>query len=227
MISVGPSTASAATGSEILGMGAAGQGELALGFQSNGENFPSTVPNLQHVVQVAMGFNFTLAIVEEEGIRRAVSWGENNYGQLGVGSESSTEAPVEVHNLTGVTEVAAAGVHAMALKEGKVFTWGVTQLGESGNGIPSPVQKEEEEKYKKVIAPPALEPTEVQGLSGVKQIAAGGATDYALLKAAKSWPGAKTPTARPGRTSSTRACARNPRPKARSRVCVKAKTRPK
>jgi alpha-tubulin suppressor-like RCC1 family protein len=186
-LAVTPGFASAATGSEVLAMGHDGQGELGIGLQSNVENLAATMPGLKHVVQMAVGFNFGLAVVEEEGTRHVLSWGENNYGQLGIGSRESTKIPgelVEVKGLVGASEVAvdAAGTHAVALKEGKVFTWGVTQVGESGNGYPTPeAKKKEHEKPRKVIVPETNSPEEVHGLSGVKQIAARGTTDYALL----------------------------------------------
>ena len=185
--SVSPALASAATGSEVLAVGHDGQGELGIGFQSSIENLAATMPGLKHVVQMSVGFNFGLAVVEEGGKRHVVSWGENNYGQLGVGSRESSEVPGEldeVKGLVGATEVAvdAAGTHAIALKEGKVFTWGQTQLGEAGNGYPTPEAKQKEhEKPRKVIVPETNAPEEVHGLSGVEQVAARGATDYALL----------------------------------------------
>ena len=185
--SVTPALASAATGSEVLAVGHDGQGELGIGFQSNIENLAATMPGLKHVVQMDVGFNFALAVVEEGGIRHVVSWGENNYGQLGIGSRESSKVPGEldeVKGLVGATEVAvnAAGTHAIALKEGKVFTWGQTQLGEAGNGYPTPEAKQQEHvKPRKVIVPETNAPEEVHGLSGVVQVAARGATDYALL----------------------------------------------
>ncbi len=186
-ISASPAVASAALGSEVLAVGHDGQGELGIGFQSNIENVAATMPALKHVLQMSVGFNFGLAVVEEGGKRRVMSWGENNYGQLGIGSREATPVPGElreVKGLEGATEVAvdAAGTHAVAVKEGKVFTWGQTQLGEAGNGYPTPeAKKQEHVKPRKVIVPETNSPEEVKGLSGVKQVAARGATDYALL----------------------------------------------
>jgi alpha-tubulin suppressor-like RCC1 family protein len=186
-VAVTPGLASAATGSEVLAMGHDGQGELGIGFQGSVENLAATMPNLKHVVQMAIGFNFGLAVVEEGGTRHVLSWGENNYGQLGIGSRAPTQLPgelVEVKGLVGASEVAvnAAGTHAMALKEGKVFTWGQTQLGESGNGYPTPEAKQQEHvKPRKVIVPQTNAPEEVHGLSGATAVVARGTTDYALL----------------------------------------------
>ena len=186
-VSVSPALASAATGSEVLAVGHDGQGELGIGFESNVENLAATMPGLKHVVQMSVGFNFGLAVVEEGGTRHVLSWGENNYGQLGVGSRAKSNIPgelEEVKALVGASEVAvdAAGTHAIALKEGKVFTWGQTQLGEAGNGYPTPeAKRQEHEKPRKVIVPETNAPEEVHGLAGVKQVAARGASDYALL----------------------------------------------
>lgn len=47
-------------------------------------------------------------------VNGAVAWGDNTDGQLGDGTTASTDVPVPVKGLTGVTAVAAGGAHALA-----------------------------------------------------------------------------------------------------------------
>ena len=160
-------------------MGHNGEAELGLGFQSGDEVAADTMPGLNHVVQVAVGFNFGVGVVSNGTRQWAVSWGENNKGQLGNGSEHESEPqelalPIEAL-ASGVEQVAAAGDHAMALKEGHVYTWGITQVGESGNGYPTETQKDENE-----ISKTRPTPEEVKGLSNIVAVASGGTTDYAV-----------------------------------------------
>jgi len=59
------------------------------------------------------------------------AWGENSYGQLGIGSEKmNAYEPKHVTRLTGLTltQVAAGGAHSFALTvSGALFGWGRNQ----------------------------------------------------------------------------------------------------
>jgi alpha-tubulin suppressor-like RCC1 family protein len=177
--SVSVASAEEIPGDQVLGMGHNGEAELGLGFQSGDEVAADTMPGMTHVLQVSIGFNFGVAVVTNGTRRWAVSWGENNKGQLGNGSEHESEPqelaePIETL-ASGVEEVAAAGDHAMALKEGHVYTWGITQVGESGNGYPTEKQKNENE-----VSTTRATPEEVKGLANIVAIGTGGTTDYAV-----------------------------------------------
>jgi len=54
----------------------------------------------------------------------AFAWGENGYGQLGIGSTVRNPVPIKVVDSvmgnTGVTDIVASGYFSMALKGGKV-----------------------------------------------------------------------------------------------------------
>lgn len=61
--------------------------------------------------------------------------GINNYGQLGNGTTTNSTSPVQVKNLTGVTQISAGGDQSIALKsDGTVWDWGLNNYGELGNG---------------------------------------------------------------------------------------------
>src|SRR6266851_5429957 len=91
----------------------------------------------------------------------AVSWGSNG---------SST--PVQVTGLTGVTQVAAGGLHSLALRsDGTVWAWGYNFVGQLGNGTQTG----------------SGTPVQVTGLTGVIQVAAGGLHSLALRSDGTVW----------------------------------------
>jgi alpha-tubulin suppressor-like RCC1 family protein len=62
-------------------------------------------------------------------------WGRNDDGQLGLGTESATVGvPTLAKELTGISVVAPASVHACGLAGGAVKCWGRNHLGQLGNG---------------------------------------------------------------------------------------------
>jgi alpha-tubulin suppressor-like RCC1 family protein len=63
------------------------------------------------------------------------AWGLNNFGQLGNGTNTDSNLPVQVNGLTAVTAIAGAGGHSLALKnDGTVWTWGRDLEGQLGIG---------------------------------------------------------------------------------------------
>jgi alpha-tubulin suppressor-like RCC1 family protein len=99
----------------------------------------------------------------------ASSWGDNTYGELGVGREGgeySSKVPVAVSGLSTVKSVAAGGADGLALLEnGTVVAWGNNGAGELGDGTTTQRSM----------------PVKVSGLSGVTAIAAGESHSLALL----------------------------------------------
>ena len=171
----------------VVDWGINGVGQLASGFRSLSsgsgtgyENAPQPVSSLGAVgvTQVKAGFKFGLGLLGSSCTVEA--WGSGNRAQLGDGSLADQSQPVTVKGLPPeVKEIAAAGAHAMALMyNGTVWTWGASEYGERGNG---------ESDWEREALPhgfPARQlPAEVEHLPlKVKQIAAGGRRDYALLE---------------------------------------------
>jgi alpha-tubulin suppressor-like RCC1 family protein len=64
------------------------------------------------------------------------TWGWNIYGELGNGTYTTSNMPVQVSDLSGVTSSFGGGVyHSVALKgDGTVWTWGDNSFGQLGNG---------------------------------------------------------------------------------------------
>ncbi len=116
-----------------------GDGELG-----NGSNTDSNVPVAvstagvlagKTVTAVAAGNDHNLAVANGQ----AYAWGSNSNGQLGNGSNTSSNVPVAVSTagvLSGktVTAVAAGEFQSLAVANGQVFAWGYNGDGELGNG---------------------------------------------------------------------------------------------
>lgn len=162
---------------EVLAWGENEKGELGNGTNVRGDA-PGAVcapggpvpcsKRLNYVSAVAAGNEFSLAL---QWSGRVLAWGDDEEGQLGDGATTSSDVPVSVDGLRGVTEISAGGGHALALlRNGTVVAWGSNFDGELGDG-----QSESEQKSSDVPVP-------VQGLTNVKQISAGGDISMALLR---------------------------------------------
>ena len=115
-------------------------GQLGDGTNNN-SNVPvavtaSGVLSGQTVVAVAAGFNHSLALCADGTV---VAWGMNSAGQLGNGSNTSSNVPVAVTK-TGallnktVVAIAAGYNHSLArCADGTVVTWGNNAYGQLGN----------------------------------------------------------------------------------------------
>ena len=103
---------------------------------------------------------------------QAWAWGSNAFGQLGNGTTTSSNAPVQVSDLSGVQDVAAGRYHSLALKnDGTVWTWGDNAFGQLGDGT-----------YTQRTTP-----VQVSGLSGVQAISANQADSLALKNDGTVW----------------------------------------
>ncbi|MGW2612952.1 RCC1 domain-containing protein [Streptomyces mirabilis] len=140
----------AAPGPEVFSWGANNSGQLGNGTSTD-RWAPGPVTSLARgdTAQIAAGGTgddnaFAVARLEDKTVR---AWGHNSLGQLGDGSRSDQAVPDTVPGLTGVTDVAAGGGHALAVRQGRVLAWGDNNFGQLGNGrtgddstIPVPVQ---------------------------------------------------------------------------------------
>ncbi len=151
--------------------------QLGAGFSSALENSSQPVDGLSGATEIKAGFKFGLAVMGDCTLR---AWGSGNKGQLGNSLQQTENHPVAVTGLTEVKEVAVANAHAMALRyDGTVWTWGASEFGERGNKEKGWERTARQTESSWFVA--RDRPTEVPGLTGVKQIAAGGTRDYALL----------------------------------------------
>lgn len=101
-------------------------------------------------VSVALGEEHVLAIRADGSLW---AWGQNNYGQLGDGSDQFQAQPVKVGD--GFSQVAAGHFHSAGIrKDGSLWLWGGNQRGQIGIGSTAALR-----------SPPVQVPGEYQSVS--------------------------------------------------------------
>src|SRR5207247_1843480 len=114
-----------------------GLGQLGSGTLTNTDTpgqvlGPGGVGYLTGVTALAVGFEHSLAL-KSDGT--AWAWGWNFYGQLGDGTFTDSDTPVQVLGLSGVTAIAGGAAHSGVLKgDGTAWAWGCDGHGHRGNG---------------------------------------------------------------------------------------------
>ncbi|WP_154017830.1 PKD-like domain-containing protein [Candidatus Protochlamydia phocaeensis] len=121
----------------IWAWGANSSGQLG-----NGTNSPSNVPvqvgggtPFLNAIAIACGSNHSLALRSDGTVW---SWGANNSGQLGNGTNTNSTLPLQVGGgtpLTDVIAIAGGDIHSLALRtDGMVWAWGGNASGQLGDG---------------------------------------------------------------------------------------------
>lgn len=161
-----------------LGTGGCGADPAAQGCLSQDSLRPVSIRELSGVVQVAAGSVHVVALKDDGTVW---VWGQNAWGELGVGSVTGpatcsgrpcSPQPVAVPGLTGVKAVAAGWNYTVALKDdGTVWAWGGNYAGAVG-----PMTQD-------VYATPVP----VAGLDDVVAIAAGPFHALALKRDSTVW----------------------------------------
>jgi alpha-tubulin suppressor-like RCC1 family protein len=132
------------------------------------KNLPATVLwDESDFVQLSAGSNFTCGLTEDGAVK---CWGYNGAGQLGNGTNSNSNVPVDVIGMdSGVEAIAAGFAHVCALKGEQIWCWGSNYDGELGDGTYGGYQST---------------PVQVQGLTGFRLggVAASGGYSCALTE---------------------------------------------
>lgn len=95
-----------------------------------------TIPGIRFI-EVAAGNNTMVALTDQGTV---YSWGRNDYGQLGIGTTTTSLTPVQVKGvngvgyLTGVTHIEAGQLHFLAVTETGLYAWGRNADGQLGDG---------------------------------------------------------------------------------------------
>lgn len=108
-----------------LGNGTSGAGNYA--------STPTSVLNLSDVASVSSGENHTCAVLNDKTIK---CWGQNTWGNLGDGTNISSNTPVLVSNITNAVSVSTGGQAqtCAVLIDGTVKCWGSNYWGTLGDG---------------------------------------------------------------------------------------------
>ncbi|MCB9604579.1 MAG: hypothetical protein H6720_30030 [Sandaracinus sp.] len=152
---------------------------FCLGTNTRGElGSGSTGPNSSTPVRVAGGHTFTELAVGRGfacGLRadqRMLCWGDNTFGQIGVGSTTYQMTPALLPT-TSVVAIDAGLTHMCALRSrGDAVCWGDNTNGQLGVGVVGGVR---------------TSPTAVVGLTNATQLSAGGTFSCALRNDGNVW----------------------------------------
>jgi alpha-tubulin suppressor-like RCC1 family protein len=83
---------------------------------------------------IAAGWAHTCAITPEGGVQ---CWGNNDYGQLGDGTNKKSNLPVDVVGISGASNIIAGSHHTCVLSGNAVWCWGRNHMGQVGDGTTS------------------------------------------------------------------------------------------
>jgi alpha-tubulin suppressor-like RCC1 family protein len=117
----------------VWAWGANDSGQLGNGTTA-GSLVPVPVKSLAHgVIAIAAGWDSGVALKSDGSVW---TWGANDRGQLGDGSNAASNVPVRVSGLGGhVTAIAAGDSYALTVKsDGTVWGWGDDYQGQLGDG---------------------------------------------------------------------------------------------
>jgi alpha-tubulin suppressor-like RCC1 family protein len=125
-----------------------GDGRVAaswtLGLTERQQNISVTAGNLPAVTVSATGAAFHAEDVTVGGVfacaisaGRAYCWGDNRFGQLGIGTTSNELAvvPQPVSGDLTFSDISAGGAVACGLVNGAAYCWGSNESGETGTGV--------------------------------------------------------------------------------------------
>lgn len=153
-------------------------GQLGDGTSGDRRTTPVEVSNLEgaELKAIAGGQLHSLALKDDGTV---LAWGDNQDGELGDGTNTSSSTPVQVQDpndpsgyLSGVEAIAAGSRHSLALKsDGSVWAWGSNRVNELGDGTNDN----------------STQPVRVGNLSEVEAIAAGSSHNLALKNDGTVW----------------------------------------
>lgn len=155
-------------------------GQLGDGTYTNRKTpVPVRAPEITAVTKPVRGLTGITAI-SARGYRTVAlrndgtvwAWGYNVGGELGDGTNTNRNTPVQVRDLTGITAISAGELHTLALKnDGTVWAWGKNYYGQFGDGTTTNSNT----------------PVQISGLTDVRTISAGAFNTIALKNDGTVW----------------------------------------
>ena len=109
---------------------AANAGQLGLGNSTNYSS-PKQVGSLTNWSKIAGSKEYATFAIKADGT--LWSWGQNSYGELGLGNGTFYSSPKQVGALTNWLNVAGGREHTIATKtDGTLWAWGRNHVGQLG-----------------------------------------------------------------------------------------------
>ncbi|MFC1855338.1 MopE-related protein [Thermodesulfobacteriota bacterium] len=112
------------------------EGQLGNGTMTSSNTPVQTLElNIGNVETIAAGYNHTVAALKNNG--GVWTWGENNHGQFGNDTMTSSNVPVQTRTLNSgnVAAISSGHSHTIALiNNGYMWTWGYNGKGQLGDG---------------------------------------------------------------------------------------------
>ena len=119
----------------VRAAGVNGFGELGDGTNTASSTFVTvSTANVHDIVQIAAGNGHGLALRRDGTVW---AWGPNGSGQLGNGTTTNSNVPVQVTapGFAGIVAIAASGSSSYAIDgAGRVWVWGANFAGQLGDG---------------------------------------------------------------------------------------------
>lgn len=119
-------------------------GQLGRGYASH-DGEPAAIDKLAGARAITTGSRHACALLNAaDGGTRATCWGDNNYGQLGLGHTTSVALPTELTGLFAtnpghaLVQIDASAYHTCALGKTAVWCWGRNNWGQLGTGDLAP-----------------------------------------------------------------------------------------
>ena len=107
-------------------------GQLGDGTTTDKKATIGQVSGLSEIIAISGGGRFSAALKSNETVW---SWGFNEQGELGDGTNTDKNLPVQIGSLSGIAAIAAGEWHVVALKsDGTVWAWGENGAGQLGDG---------------------------------------------------------------------------------------------
>ncbi len=132
VLSAAPPAGAAVPSGKAYGWGYNNDGQLGNGTSGvcTYVEFPGAIKNLTGAKSVKAGCDHGLALKTDGTV---YAWGRNLEGQLGNGTNDSSDVPVKA-KIDNVKAISAGCGHSLALKEnGTVWAWGYNRFGQLGN----------------------------------------------------------------------------------------------
>ncbi len=130
----------------------------------NGNKIAEKVEELANIKYITAKWNGKYAINTKGEV---YAWGNNNYGQLGIGTTEDMENPTKIEGLTNVKNLIMDDGSVLAVTEnGEVYSWGNNNYGQLGNNTTNNTSK----------------PEKVNGLSNIEQVYLNSHSAFALTE---------------------------------------------